>query len=107
KSPNLKVVLNAFKEKFSYNVTLASHNIINVNFLRESFRRSGIEYEYDYHVLELWTLAYMYLSKQNLKKIPTAETVGSYFKLQRKNERDSLENCRYYAEIFRQLVKRY
>jgi len=107
KSPNLKTVLTAFKEKFSYNVTIASHNIVNVNFLRESFRRSNIEYEYDYHVLELWTLAYMYLSKQNLKKIPTAETIGSYFKLSRKNERDSLESCRYYSEIFRQLVKRY
>ncbi len=106
-SPNLKTVLQQFESKFAYNITLSSQNIINVNFLKECFRRAGMEYEYDYHVLELWSLGYLYLSKQNLKKIPTATTLGTYFKLQKTDERDALANCRYLADILRKLVALY
>jgi len=106
-SPNLKTVIAEFEAKFAYNVTLASQNIINVNFLKECFRRTAKEYEYDYHIIELWSLGYLYLSKQNLKKIPTATTLGTYFKIQKEDERDALANCRYLAEILRKLVALY
>ena len=105
KAPNLKTVLNSFKDAFSYNVTIASHNIIAANFLREAFRRANIPYEYDYHLLDLWTLGYFYLSRQNVRKIPTAETVGTFFKIQKVKEHDALANCRYLAEILRKLSK--
>ncbi|GAC1412546.1 MAG: hypothetical protein NVSMB66_1820 [Candidatus Doudnabacteria bacterium] len=105
KAPNVKTVITAFNETFPYNVTIASQNFINVNFLREAYRKSSVVYEYDYHVLELWTLAYVFLSKQNIKKIPTAETIGTFFKLQKTKEHDALANCRYLAEILRKLVK--
>lgn len=104
-APNLKVVIQNFKDTFPYNVTLCSHNIINVNFLRESFKRAKIDYEYDYHIIDLWTLGYFLMSKQNLKKIPTAETLGAYFRLEKGKEHDSLDNCRYLAEILRKIVK--
>lgn len=106
-SPNLKTVIADFENKFSYNVTLASQNTININFLKECFKRISKEYEYDYHIIELWTLGYLYLSKQNLKKIPTATTLGTYFKIQKEDERDALANCRYLAEILRKLVALY
>jgi DNA polymerase III alpha subunit (gram-positive type) len=105
KAPNLKTVLTSFKETFPYNVTVASQNIINPNFLKESFRKMNIAYEYDYHLLELWTLGYFYLTKQNIKKIPTAETLGTYFKIQRSKEHDALINCRFLAEILRKLCR--
>ncbi len=105
KAPNLKSVIGAFKEAFPYNVTISSQNIINVNFLSEAFKKTGIVYEYDYHILELWTLGYIYLSRLNIKKIPTAQTVGTYFKLQRTKEHDALANCRFHAEILRKLSK--
>lgn len=104
-SPNLKTVLTSFKEQFPYNVTIASHNIINVNFLQDSFKKAKIDYEYDYHIIDLWTLGYFYLSKQNLKKIPTAATLGAYFKIPREKEHDSFENVRFLAEILRKLSK--
>ncbi len=107
KSPNLREVMNAFKDKFSYSATLASQNMVNISFLREALRRLQQPYEYDYHVLELWTLEYMYLSKQNLKKIPTAETIGQYFKLDRPREHDAFASVRYLADIFRKLVSNY
>ena len=105
KAPTLKNALGSFKEYFPYSATIASHNIMNVNFLTESFKRAGISYEYDYHILELWTLGYFYLSKQNIKKIPTAETIGSYFKLTKEKEHDALTNCRFNAEILRKLSR--
>jgi DNA polymerase III alpha subunit (gram-positive type) len=105
KAPNLKTVIASFKETFPYNVTIASQNIINVNFFTEAFKKTGIAYEYDYHIIELWTLGYMHLSRLNLRKIPTAQTVGSYFKLERTKEHDALANCRFHAEILRKLSK--
>ncbi len=108
KAPSLRSVLKSFTEKFSYNLTICSHNIISVNFFEESFRRAGLPYEYDYHVIELWTLGYMYLSKQNLKKMPTAQTIGAYLKVPAKTkEHDALENCKYLAALFKKLIATY
>ena len=105
KSPGQKEVLEKFNKTFSYNVTIATHNITNILFLQDLHKRCKISYEYDYHIIELWTLGYLYLSKMNIKKIPTAETMGFYLKLQRQRENDSLANVRFLAEIFRKLVK--
>jgi len=107
KSPGLKDVLSAFNSKFPYNVILASQNILNIDLLRQAYKRTGISYEYDYHIIELWTLGYLFLSRQNIKKIPTATTLGQYFKLERKKDHDALVNCRYLAEIFRKLIQNY
>ncbi len=104
-SPALKPVIATFASQFPSNVTLASQNLINVNFLQQAFKRAQIPYEFDYHVLELWTLGYFFLSKQNIRKIPTAETAGAYLKLRREKEHDALENCKYLAEILRKLVQ--
>lgn len=104
-APNLKTVMQNFKDTFPYNVTLASHNIININFLRESFKKAKIDYEYDYHIIDLWTLGYFLMSKQNLKKIPTAETLGTYFRIEKSADHDAMENARYLAEILRKIVR--
>lgn len=107
RSPPLKDVITAFNAKFPYNVTLASQNTVNINILQEAFKKAGISYEYDYHIIELWTLGYLFLSRQGIKKIPTASTFGQYFKLERKKDHDALVNCRFLAEIFRKLVNSY
>jgi len=107
KSPTLKEVISAFNSRFPFNVTLASQNIVNLNLLHEAFKKVGISYEYDYHILELWTLGYVFLSGQNIKKIPTAGTLGQYFKIERKKEHDALANCRFLAEILRKLIHAY
>jgi DNA polymerase III alpha subunit (gram-positive type) len=102
-APNLKTVVKSFQEKFPFSVTIASHNIQNVQFLQEAYKKVGLPYEFDNHVLELWTLGYMYLCKQNIKKIPTAETIGSYLKLKKSTENDALANARFLSEILRKL----
>ncbi len=107
KAPNLKTALAAFDSTFSYNVTLASQNIANINFFRNAYQRAGMNYEYDYHIVELWTLGYMFLSKMNMKKIPTAQTLGTYFNIPRGNEHDAFENCKFLAQIFKKLAANY
>ena len=104
RSPNLREVITAFNQKFSYNVTIATHNIYNVLFLQEAFTKCGIPYEYDYHILELWTLGYAFLARQNIKKVPTAETLGIYFHVKKEREHNALINARFLAEIVRKLL---
>lgn len=106
-APNIRAALAEFTALFPYNITMATHNIINVRFLERAFRLAEMPYEYDYHIIEIWTLGYLYLSKLNSKKIPTAETLGQYFKIQKEKDHDAFANCRFLAEIFKQLVKAY
>lgn len=106
RAPNLKTVIQAFKETFPYSSTIASQNILNVNFLRESFRRTAIPYEFDYHILELWTIGYLFTAMQNIKKLPTAETVASFFKITKEKDHDALATARFHAEILRKLSTR-
>jgi DNA polymerase III alpha subunit (gram-positive type) len=107
KAPNLKEAITSFNSRFSYNLTIASQNIINVNFLQAAYTKTGLAYEFDYHIFELWTFEYLFLCRQNIKKIPTASTVASFFNLKKEKEHDAFVNCRYLADIFRKLVKAY
>ena len=106
RAPNMKTVVTEFKATFQYNVTLASQNIMNINFLQEAFKRTGTPYEFDYHILELWTVGYLYTAKQNIKKLPTAETIAELFKLSREKEHDALATARFHADILRKLGSR-
>jgi DNA polymerase III alpha subunit (gram-positive type) len=104
RSPNLKEVIQKFNAKFPLNVTLASQNTTNILFLKDLYMQARVPYEFDYHILELWTLAYVFFARQNLKKIPTAETLATYFKVPRGNDHSAFDNCRLHAELLRKLM---
>ena len=105
RAPKLADVIDAFKAKFPYSVTVAAHNYASIEFLRDSFKRTSKAYEYDTHVMDLWTLGYWFMCRQGIKKIPTADTLAVYLKLSRENENDALANARFSAEVLRRLTK--
>ena len=103
-SPSEKEAVASFNKHFPLNVTIATQNITNVLFLKEIYRQVRIPYEFDYHIIELWTLAHVFFARQNLKKIPTAETLASYFRIPRGREHNSADSCKLLAELFRRLL---
>lgn len=103
-SPSQKDVIQKFNAIFPYNVTIATHNITNVLFLKEMYKQVGMTYEFDYHILELWTLAHVYFARQNLKKIPTAATLARQFNIPAGREHNSLDAVRLMADLFRRLL---
>ncbi len=105
KSPKIYDVIKKFKEKFGHNLLLATHGLNNILFLKNAFKKAVVPYEYDRHVLELWTLGYVYTLNYGLKKMPTFTTFLDQFHLKQKNIADAYEKVRLEAEVFRKIIK--
>lgn len=105
KSPKIYDCIKNFKKHFTGNFILATHSSKNLIFLKNAFKKAIVVYDYDYHVLDLWTLGYVYTLNYGLKKIPSFNTFLEYFRLKQKNSADALEKVRLEAEIFRKIIK--
>lgn len=104
KSPKLHDVIKEFVAKFDSTPLLATHSVSNVQFLRQAFKKTFIPYEYDSHVLDLWSLGYVYTLHYGLKKMPTMQTLFQHFNLKQKNPHDALEKARLSSEVFKKIV---
>jgi DNA polymerase III alpha subunit (gram-positive type) len=105
KSPKIYDTLKKFTSQFDRPVLLASHNLTNIFFLRNAYRKSLIPFEFDSHILELWTLNYIYTLSCGIKKLPTLHTLMDHFGMKLKNPRNAFEKIRAEAEIFRKVIK--
>lgn len=98
-------VIKNFHKKFSTNLILATHNFSNILFLKSAFKKAAVPFDYDPHVLHLWTLGYIYTLNYGLKKMPTLDTFINYFKLKLNRPYDSMEKVKIEVEIFRKIIK--
>lgn len=104
KSPKLYEVIKNFSTKFGTTPLLATHSVANVQFLRQAFKKTFLPFQYDSHVLDLWSLGYVYTLHYGLKKMPTMQTLFQHFNLKQTNPFDALEKARLSAEVFRKIV---
>lgn len=105
KSPKIYDAVKKFRDKLGTHFLLCTHSTNNLLFLRQAFRKSAIEFDYNPHIIDLWTLGYVYTLNYGLKKMPTFDTLLDLFDLRRKNRHDALEKSRLAAEIFRRIIK--
>lgn len=105
KSPKVYDVIKQFKAKFGSNLLLATHSTPNILYLRSAFKKASVPFEFDPHVLDIWTLGYIYTLNYGLKKMPTFHTFLDYFRLKQQRPFDALEKVRLEAEIFRKIIK--
>lgn len=105
KSPKIYDAVKHFHADLGKNYLLGVHNLDKILFLRSAFKKTGLPWDYDNHVLELWTLGYIYTLNYGIKKMPTFHTFLDHFGLKLKNRSDALERARLSAEIFRKIIK--
>lgn len=105
KSPKIYDVIKQFRDHFGTKALLASHNTVNLFFLKNAFKKAALPFDYDYHLLDLWTLGYIYTLNYGIKKMPTFHTFLDHFGLKQKNRHSAMERCRLSAEIFRKIIK--
>ena len=105
KSPKVYDAVKNFHKKFGTNLLLASHNVINILFLRNAFKKAAIPFDYDHHIIDLWTLGYIYTLNYGLKKMPTLSTFLDHFRLKQEKPYDAMEKVRLEAEVFRRIIK--
>ena len=105
KSPKVYDAIKNFHKKFGADLLLATHSSNNLWFLKNAFKKAAVTYNYDYHVIQLWTLGYIYTLNYGLNKMPTFQTLLDYFRLKQKNPHNMLEKVRLAAEVFRRIIK--
>ncbi len=104
KSPKLHDVIKKFLVTFGKEPLLATHGVNNVQFLRHAFKKTLTPFEYHGHVLDLWTLGYIYTLHYGIKKMPTLDTLFHHFNLKPTSRNNALEKARLSATIFKKIV---
>jgi len=105
KSPKVYDAVKSFHNKFKGDLLLATHSFTNLWFLKNVFKKAVVPFDYDRHILQVWTLGYVYTLNYGLKKMPSFHTFVDYFKLKQKQPYNAMEKVRLDAEIFRRIIK--
>ena len=105
KSPKIYDVMKKFHKHFGNDLLLATHSFGNLWFLKNAFKKAVVPFDYDPHIIQAWTLGYVYTLNYGLKKMPSFSTFVEYFHLKQKRPFDSLEKVRLEADIFRKIIK--
>ncbi|OHB24937.1 MAG: hypothetical protein A2542_01540 [Parcubacteria group bacterium RIFOXYD2_FULL_52_8] len=104
-------------EKFGTDVFLASWvaNGDMTNFVRlmtaagiDCFKQKSTGIDafkgYDYHIIDIWPAAYIYMLKQGYEGSIRSEAIFQYFGAKPRGIHDPLEDCRIAAEVLRKIV---
>lgn len=81
----------------------AWNGAFDLSFLRAAYRRAGRAWPWDYHFLELWSLAWISLPEV---VNPSLERVSQTLGITTPITHDALADCRQEAEVLRRLVAR-
>lgn len=106
-APSQAEVGRALYEKFGTDVFISSFvQDLDVQHLKRVLAAAGIEFkEYDYHVLDIWPLAYMHLLKQGYAGGPRSEEIFQAFGASPRGLHNALEDCRLAADVLCQIVQ--
>jgi DNA polymerase III epsilon subunit-like protein len=106
-APSQAVVAKRLYEQFGTNIFLSSFVLnLDLRHIRTIMKSANIDFlEYDYHVLDIWSLAYIHLLKQGYEGDPHSEPIFQAFKSKPRGNHDALEDCRIAADILRTLAQ--
>lgn len=104
KSGKINEVINNFIDVFGYEPLLASNSVQNYLFLRAAFKKTLTPFKYDRHLVDIWSLGYIYALHIGIKKMPTLTTLADHFNIQLKNSADGLEKARAIAAVLKKII---
>lgn len=105
-APEPKEVAEKFLAQFSTDVYLASWNVsFDRRWLAQLMSSIGHNDSfYDYHHIDVWTLAYTYLAQRGKGDIIKSEQVFAEFGQSARGAHNALDDCRRTAEVLRTIV---
>jgi len=104
KSPKLAETIKNFVSTFGYEPLLATQSVQNYLFLKQAFKKTLTPFNYDKHLLDIWSLSYIYIIHYGIKKIPTLQTMATHFNLKLSRANDALAKERLTAEVFKKII---
>lgn len=104
-SPQPDDVITSFLDQFGVEVYLASWNeMLDHTMMAKLLKEVDKDiYVHDYHYLDVWSLAYLYLVQQGRGDIVRSEPTFQHFGLPSRNAHNALEDCRHTAEVLRKV----
>jgi hypothetical protein len=105
-APSQAEVGKAFFDKFGTDVLLAAWvaNADMKNFAKIMQAAEISMSQYDYHVLDIWPAAYLYLLKQGYTGSVRSEEIFQQFGAAARGLHDALADCRLAADVLRKLI---
>lgn len=105
-APDLMTVAENFLTKFGIDVYLASWNVVFDRTWLDAVMRSIDRRDsmYDYHHIDVWSLAYAYLCRYGYTDIIRSEAVFQRFGQSTRLVHNALDDCRRTAEVLRTVL---
>ncbi len=93
-------------EKFGTDILLASFvQDLDINHFRKIMSAAGIDFKtYDYHILDMWPVAYIHLLKRGYTGGIRSEEIFQQFGAKPRGLHNALEDCRIVADILRKII---
>ena len=100
-APSIAEAVRAFNEYAPQDAVLCGHNIaFDAAFLKAAYASAGINYPFDYHLLDVWSVSFFLLETQHIKLNPHNLTaLCDLYGIPRRHKHDALEDVRATALI--------
>lgn len=104
-APPLASVIKDFAGFAPNQVILAGHNVsFDVAFLRAAYEQTNHRFEFDYHLLDIWSIAFFILGAEGVSlQSYSLDALCSLFGIKRGQRHRALEDARASAAILRHL----
>ena len=100
-APSITEAIRAFNEYAPPDAILCGHNIaFDAAFLKAAYTTAGLEFPFDYHLLDVWSVSFFLLETQRIKLDPHNLTaLCDLYGIPRGHKHDALEDVRATALI--------
>jgi DNA polymerase III epsilon subunit family exonuclease len=100
-------VLQKFQNFAPPTVLLAGHNVsFDVNFLKNAYARCNLSFPFDYHTIDIWSIAFFILGASGVKlETYSLSVLAKYFGISRREKHDALEDVCVSARILKYLFE--
>lgn len=106
RAPEITEVVRKFSAFAPKDAIICGHNVgFDVAFLHAAYDQVGIAYDFDYHILDVWSIAFFVLGSRAVQ-LPkyNLTSLCSLFGIARNQKHNALQDARASAAILRHLV---
>lgn len=102
-APTLDQTIREFDRFAPQDGLLCGHNVaFDIAFIKNAYKKVGLQYVFDYHSVDLWSLAFFILSARQASLASyDLSSLSRYFGVKRGTKHDALEDVRATADILR------
>lgn len=106
-APPLLAAVAEFEAFAPQDVLLGGHNVaFDVAFLKAAYADQGLDYRFDYHTIDVWSIAFFVLGARGVGSGELSlDSLSELFGISRSHNHDALEDARLTAEILRRLLR--